>query len=391
MKHRKKIIPMISIIMMIVLAIGACVHGSPEGTQENTGNSEMIETPGTETGTDAGTETETATETGTETETESETESDTGNGAEDFSMFFTGDIMIKDPALNVYEEKGILGLISPFLLNEMVTAQMTVVNEEFPFSTGGTPMPNKQYTFRVNPKYVTVFEELGADVISLANNHSLDFGAEALLDTFATLEQAGLSYAGAGTDRERAEEAVIVEANGRKVGVLCASRVIPVVEWNIENAQPGLFCTYSSNRLVKRIKELEQECDFVVVYVHWGKERVENPEEYQRTLAKQYIDAGADLVVGSHPHVPQGIEYYNGVPIVYSLGNFMFNKNMVDTYGLKVVFDAEGNTKVQVIPVGTSNYVTKELTGEKRTEFLRYLESISFEVEIDDDGMVQVP
>lgn len=170
--------------------------------------------------------------------------------------------------------------------------------------------------------------------------------------------------------------------------MLSASRVIPVVEWNVENQQPGLFCTYDGSRLVERIKEIEDECDFVVVYVHWGIERAARPQEYQRQLAQQYIDAGADLVVGSHPHVPQSIEYYNGVPIVYSLGNFIFNPNMTDTYALKVVWDAEGNTSLQVVPVDTRNYVTGELSGDEAQSFYNYLEGISFDVTIDENGYV---
>lgn len=305
----------------------------------------------------------------------------------DFTMFFTGDIMLEN-SLTKYDEQGINGLISEYLEEEMVSADMTVINHEFPFSTRGEQAPDKQFTFRVNPRYVSALQDMGVDVASLANNHALDFGQDALLDTFTTLDDAGIPYVGAGETKERAEEAIYVEANGRKVGVLSASRVIPVHTWNITSSQPGLFCTYDSTRLVERIKEIETECDYVVVFVHWGIERETYPEEYQRELAKQYIDAGADLVVGNHAHVPQGIEYYNGVPIVYCLGNYIFNPNMVDTYALKVVWDVEGNTQLQIIPVGTSNSLTSELTGEDKQTFYDYLESISFDIEIDEDGKV---
>jgi poly-gamma-glutamate synthesis protein (capsule biosynthesis protein) len=236
---------------------------------------------------------------------------------------------------------------------------------------------------------VSALLDMGVDVASLANNHALDYGQDALLDTFSTLDNAGIPYVGAGETKERAEEAVFVEAGGRKVGVLSASRVIPVVEWNIQNCQPGLFCTYDSTRLVQRIKEIENQCDYVVVFVHWGLERKTHPEEYQRVLAQQYIDAGADLVVGNHSHVPQGIEYYKGVPIVYCLGNYIFNPNMTDTYALKVVWDAQGQTNLQVLPVDTREYLTGELTGDEAQAFYDYLEEISFDVEIDENGMVK--
>ncbi len=304
-----------------------------------------------------------------------------------FTMFFTGDVMLEN-SMSRYDEQGINGIISEYLEEEMVSADMTVINNEFPFSTRGEQAEDKQFTFRVHPRYVSALQDMGVDVASLANNHALDFGQDALLDSFTTLDEAGIPYVGAGETKERAEEAIYVEADGRTVGVLSASRVIPVHTWNIISSQPGLFCTYDSTRLVERIKEIEDECDYVVVFVHWGVEREAFPEEYQRELAQQYIDAGADLVVGNHAHVPQGIEYYKGIPIVYCLGNYIFNPNMVDTYALKVVWDTAGNTQLQVIPVGTSDLLTSELTGDEEQAFYDYLESISFGVEIDEDGMV---
>lgn len=306
---------------------------------------------------------------------------------EDFTMLFTGDVMIQR-CTGIYDNQGINGVISDYIEEEMNAADMTMINNEFPFSTRGTQHPDKQFTFRVDPKYVSMLQDMGVDVASLANNHALDYQTDALLDSFTTLENGGIPYVGAGETKERAEEAVFVEASGRKVGVLSASRVIPVIEWNIENRQPGLFCTYDSTRLVERIKEVKEQSDYVVVFVHWGIERVAYPEEYQHNLAKQYIDAGADLVVGNHSHVPQGIEYYNGVPIIYCMGNFIFNEDMTDTYVTKVTWNAEGKTSLQVIPVDTKNYYTSELTGEEAQAFYDYLESISFGVSIDEYGNV---
>lgn len=321
------------------------------------------------------------------TESEQEENDVTELPAESFTMFFTGDVMLEN-VMGRYDERGINGIISKYLQEEMVNADMTMINNEFPFSTRGEQAPDKQFTFRVHPRYVSALQDMGVDVASLANNHALDFGPDALSDSFTTLDEAGIPYVGAGETKERAEDAVFVEANGRKVGVLSASRVIPVHTWNIINSQPGLFCTYDSDRLVERIKEIETECDYVVVFVHWGIERNAIPEEYQRVLAHQYIDAGADLVVGNHAHVPQGIEYYKGVPIVYCLGNYIFNPNMVDTYALKAVWSEAGTTQLQVIPVDTRDLLTAELSGDEQQAFYRYLESISAGISIDDNGMV---
>ncbi len=306
----------------------------------------------------------------------------------DVNMMFTGDVMLGSSVLANYDSAGLDGILSEYLQTELLQADLTVINEEFPFSSRGTPMPDKTYTFRVDKSYLSVFQEMGVDVVSLANNHALDYGEEALLDTFDALDEVGIPYAGAGADKERAEEAIFFERGGRTIGVLAASRVIPVVEWNIENRQPGLFCTYDSTALEAAIARTRPLCDYLIIYVHWGIERQDYPEEYQRTLAEAYIDAGADLVVGSHPHVPQGIEYYNGKPIVYSLGNFIFNPNMVATYALKVLWSVDGQAQLQVIPVKTDNALTADLIGEAKQEMLRYVENISFDVSIDENGMV---
>lgn len=378
-KQQKYLVAVTAILLLIlVVIVGIIILGKGS----NKGETQKVESQVTE-------ETEKSKETETieETEVTEETETITEPQVEDFTMFFTGDVMLQY-CKGIYADKGINGLITEYIQQEMVSADMTVINNEFPFSTRGEKAPDKQYTFRVEPSYVNALLDMGVDVASLANNHALDFGPDALLDTFTTLDEAKIPYVGAGATKERAEEAIFVEAGGRKVGVLSASRVIPVVEWNIENCQPGLFCTYDSTRLVQRIKEIESQCDYVVVFVHWGLEKKTYPEEYQRNLAKQYIDAGADLVVGNHSHVPQGIEYYNGVPIVYCLGNYIFNPNMMDTYALKVVWDVEGDTNLQVIPVDTRDYLTGELKGDEAQAFYDYLEGISFGVKIDENGIV---
>lgn len=379
-KRKQRMLMMVSVSVIVLAAVIAGVvfmsrgDGSDKDTQQigqnvsvNFGDSEKSED--------------------TESMQNSEKDTETMPVIEDFTMFFTGDVMLQR-CMDIYDSQGINGIISEYLQEEMVDADMTVINNEFPFSNRGSQHPDKQFTFRVDPVYVSALQDMGVDVASLANNHALDFGVDALLDSFTTLEDAGIPYVGAGETRERAEEAIFVEAGDRTVGVLSASRVIPVVEWNIENRQPGLFCTYDSARLVQRIQEIESQCDYVVVFVHWGIERNAMPEEYQRNLAKQYIDAGADLVVGNHSHVPQGIEYYKGVPIVYCLGNFIFNPDMTDTYTLKVVWDAEGNTSLEVIPIDTEDYYTSELTGNEAQAFYDYLEGISFDVTIDENGMV---
>lgn len=103
--------------------------------------------------------------------------------------------------------------------------------------------------------------------------------------------------------------------------------MIPVASWNVENQTPGVFATYDAAALNAKIGETKKECDYLTVYVHWGLEHKEYPEDYEHTLAEGYVNAGADLVIGSHPHCLQGVEYINGKPVFYSLGNFLFGQD----------------------------------------------------------------
>lgn len=316
-------------------------------------------------------------------EPEAETESQ-----EPVTLVFSGDILLSSYVLNNYESSGINGVISQELQREMQEADLTMVNEEFPFSTRGTQAPDKQFTFRVDPSYVKILQEMGIDVVTLANNHALDYGTEALSDSFQTLDDAGIAYVGAGDSKERAAQPFVTEIGGKTFGFLAASRVIPVVSWNIDNQQPGMLCTYDSTELCEAIKKAKESCDYVVVYVHWGIERENTPQDYQRQLGKAYIDAGADLVIGAHPHVLQGIEYYNGKPIVYSLGNYIFNQSIEKTVLLKVTVSPENETVLQMIPASASGAKTQKMDAGSSAELYRFMEEISFGVSVTEEGIV---
>ena len=305
-------------------------------------------------------------------------------------LVFAGDVLLSDHVLAAYEKSGgISGVVGPGFLEEIRQADIFMVNQEFPFSVRGEQAPDKQYTFRLPPEKVSLFQEIGIDIVTLANNHALDFGTEALLDTCKTLDDAGILRVGAGT-MEEAERWQTIEAGGKKIGFLGATRVIPVADWAATAYNPGMLATYDPTRLLEKIKEAKAVNDYVVVYVHWGVEREEFPKDYQRTLGRQYIDAGADLVIGSHPHVLQGIEYYQGKPIVYSLGNFVFGSSIPKTMLLKVRLEGE-QTELSVIPGTSSAGYTRELTekGEIQ-EFYQYLEGISG-ISIDENGKIIPP
>lgn len=308
---------------------------------------------------------------------------------QDVTLVFSGDILLSSYVLNNYDSNGINGVLSEELQSEMQNADIAMVNEEFPFSTRGTQAEDKQFTFRVAPDYVKILQEMGIDVVTVANNHALDYGTEALTDTFQTLDDAGIAYVGAGNDLERASRPYVTKIGEKTFGFLAASRVIPEVSWNIDNKQPGMLCTYDSAELCEAIRKTKESCDYVVVYVHWGIERENTPQDYQRQLGKAYIDAGADLVIGAHPHVLQGIEYYNGKPIVYSLGNYIFNQEIGSTVLLKTTVTPENETTLQLIPAYASGAKTQKMQQEDGAELYQFMEGISYGVSITEDGKVE--
>ena len=305
---------------------------------------------------------------------------------EDTVLLFAGDVLIQAEAQKKYDAEGITGIVSEEVLAAMTGADIMMINNEFQFSTRGEPMEDKQYTFQTDPKYVQLLLDMGVDIVSLANNHTLDFGEEALIDTMNTLDEAGILHAGAGETKERAEELQIIEAGGRKFGFLAATRVIPVSEWNIEYGQPGLFATYDPTNLAKKIAEAKEQCDFLTVYVHWGKERVEYPKAYERVLATTYFEAGADLVIGSHPHVLQGIEFIGEKPVFYSLGNYIFRNTIAKTMLIEVTIKADGEVSYRLIPAFAEGGKTQLCEEEKAQSLYKYMTRISANVKVENDG-----
>ena len=305
------------------------------------------------------------------------------------TLLFAGDVLFSSHVLNAYDTAGgIGGVLDENIRQEIAAADWFMVNQEFPFSDRGEAAEDKQFTFRLPPSRVNILQEMGVDMVTLANNHALDFGADALLDTCATLDDAGILRVGAGADLEEAKRLQTVELQGKTIGFLGATRVIPVYDWNAGASTPGMFTTYDPSLLLKEIQAAKKICDYVVVYVHWGVEKATIPEDYQRTMGRQYIDAGADLVIGAHPHVLQEIEYYQGKPIVYSLGNFVFGSSIPQTMLLEVTLtEAEDRgaqspleAELRMIPCRSAAGYTTMITDEAKVEaFYQQMEELSIQ------------
>ena len=316
----------------------------------------------------------------------------------DFTVCFAGDINLAEGwSTTVYldqQENGIYDCISEELTDIMNAADIMCLNNEFTYSTGGAPLAGKAYTFRALPERVEVLHQLGVDAVTLANNHVYDYGKEALLDTFAVLQEAGIPYFGAGHDLEEAMAPLYLEADGKTIALVGASRA----EKNrmtpqATETEPGILRCYDTTLYKEAIAEAKANADFCIAFVHWGTEYSFDLEQVQLDTGKEYLDAGADVVIGAHSHCLQGMEFHEGKPIIYSLGNYWFNEKTLDTMLVQLHISGNAdrsNIEVEIIPaVQTGCRTIYAQEQEEQRRIFDFLEEISVNVEITDEGIVR--
>jgi poly-gamma-glutamate synthesis protein (capsule biosynthesis protein) len=290
------------------------------------------------------------------------------------------------------QENGLADCFSPSLLERMRAADVFLLNNEFAISDRGEPMAGKAYTFRAKPENTGYLLEMGVDIVSLANNHVYDYGREAFFDTLEHLTAAGISYVGAGRDLAEAMAAQYYTINDLTIAYVAASRAEKYIMTPQASAtSPGILRTYDSTLFLEAVATARMNADIVIAYVHWGTEYSYVLEEAQTRLARELVDGGADLVIGAHSHCLQGIEYYQGKPIVYSLGNLWFNEKTLATALLEVTIHSPSEISLTIQPCLQANTRTELLSDyEKRQEVFALLMEISPHegVYIDDDGVV---
>lgn len=308
-------------------------------------------------------------------------------------LSFAGDLCLAEEGFvldHYQEEKGLSSAISPEILERTNGADVFFLNHEYCVSRRGEALSGKAYTFRAEPKRMGILADMGTDIVSLANNHVYDYGPEAMLDTADYLEEAEIPYVGGGRNYEEAAEPVYFVVNGIKIGYVAATRA----EKNRytpgagENS-PGVLLTYDTEAYNQVIREAAGQCDYLVAYVHWGTEDSDKYEEYQHEMAEEFFASGADIIVGGHPHVLQGIEYLEDKPVVYSLGDFWFNHEDKYTGLLELEVSIDGLQKMSFVPCRQVNYTTQYLSDSReQRELYDYLEELSPNVSIDDGGVI---
>jgi poly-gamma-glutamate capsule biosynthesis protein CapA/YwtB (metallophosphatase superfamily) len=261
-------------------------------------------------------------------------------------------------------------------------AQLVVGNLESPVSKRGTAVENKQFTLRVGPVAVEALKASGIGVVTLANNHIMDFGPQALQDTLAVLGENGILYAGAGMDLDDARAPAFIKSGGRTLAFLSYSLTFPL-EFYASAGRPGTAPGYKE--YVRRdIERVRSQADLVIVSFHWGAELMSTAKDYQKDLGRKAIDWGADLVLGHHPHILQELEVYRGRLIAYSLGNFVFGSESDKTNTsiiLLCTFKGKSLARVEAVPLDVNNYRVayqpRVLTGSRADALLGEINTAS--------------
>ncbi|NDL57503.1 CapA family protein [Phytoactinopolyspora mesophila] len=243
------------------------------------------------------------------------------------TLAFAGDIHFEGHLESLLDDPDTaLAPLAPVL----AAADLAMVNLESAVGTGGSPEP-KRFTFQAPPTAFDALAAAGVDVVTMANNHAMDFGSDGFAETLAAASEAAeaddpLSVIGIGADRDDAFAPAIHEIRGNRVAVLGASTpddptADPTEHWAAGDDEPGVAIALDPDPLLDAVTAARDEADVVVVYMHWGVQGERCPSDSQRTLATQLATAGADVVVGSHTHRLQGAGLLDETYVAYGLGN----------------------------------------------------------------------
>lgn len=245
--------------------------------------------------------------------------------SDSLTITFTGDILLDRGVRQYVERRGIDYVFSPFVDSVFQSSNLVVANLECPATKIRQPV-YKKYIFRGEPEWLSALKRHGITHLNLANNHSIDQGRAGLVDTKKNIEAAGMVPVGVGDDMWQAAQPVLLASSPRNVYLL-TSLQMPLENFSYLPEKPSVS-NEDMDSLIVRVRKLRQDepqC-FVIVSIHWGGEHTLKPSPQQRRQARQLIDAGADALICHHTHTLQTIEHYQGKPIYYSIGNFIFDQ-----------------------------------------------------------------
>ena len=307
------------------------------------------------------------------------------------NLIFAGDILLDG---YVGDQIAEFGVNYPFVNVAPVLkkADMSFANLETPVSIRGNPS-DKMFAFRSEPKTLKGLVYAGIDGVTLANNHILDYGKTAMLDTLIHLDKNKIGHTGAGKNSTEAFAPYVKTIQGKKIAVIGVSRVLPDPSWYASSSRAGAASAYSMEPMLSEIKKSSKVNDFTVVYIHWNQEFKDYPESYARLMAKKIIDSGADMIIGAHSHCLMGIEYYKHKPIYYSLGNFVFNRSTrggdKTIQSMLVKIEIKGSAVTgQITPVKIIRGQPKFMDDLYNKDTIKTLNKLSYNAQINSKGVV---
>lgn len=270
-----------------------------------------------------------------------------------FTASLVGDVMLGRYVERVAEKHGydyLFELVKPyFARSDYATGNF----EQAVLLRQQLPRPLDDIPLKTGMEGVRAVKRAGFTVVSFANNHAMDYGDEGMEDAVKAFEEVGLDYVGAGKEVERAKQIFYTERKGMRVATLGFAKACMKPEERAGDKKPG--CLYADPTVViPLVREAKKNADLVIVHMHWGDEYFTNPTKEQKNMAKALAQAGADIVVGHHPHVLQPVEIYQNTVIFYSLGNFVFDQGWSRTReGALAQYKIceDGRRQVEIVPV----------------------------------------
>lgn len=291
-----------------------------------------------------------------------------------------GDIMLAGRWAPYLKQKG---YDHPFqnVRKVLASSDINLANLESPIADSGHEYTGKMFRFRAEHHVAQALRNAGFNLVTLANNHSMDFGGVALIETLQRLSENGIAWIGAGRNLSEAREMALYTIKGKKVAFLGYSLTRPV-EFFAGKDRPGTAPGYEK-LVTADIASARTQADYIIISFHWGKEGAGAVQPYQRRAARAAIDAGADVIFGHHPHVLQGIERYKNGIIFYSLGNFAFASKgaVADVSAMIRLRLDDKHREAEILPLDVLHrrvgFQPQLLTGARGAAVIEQLNSLS--------------
>jgi poly-gamma-glutamate synthesis protein (capsule biosynthesis protein) len=296
-----------------------------------------------------------------------------------WTLICGGDIMLNGISARSKPLEGIA--------KEVRTADLAYANLEVPLTTATTKTPRKtpeqiarksQFVLKSDPAHAQHLADVGFDIVSLGNNHAMDFGPAGLREMIGALDKAKIGFAGAGEHSAAAHRPVVRKIGDLRVGMISFMSFVDDssnwATWPATKTESGIATLAFQGKMdaakQARVKEIvrnaKQSCDFLVVAMHWGVERTTVPTRYQVSLGRAFVDSGADAVIGAHPHRLQGGEVYKGRPILYSMGN-LISPLPGETGLARLSFEGKEYRSAEFIPLRIAGSKVVPYAGETRS------------------------